>query len=261
MRSSRPPASSHLLPPHLPSCCYRSSGWGYVILVLGVSLPSPPPPHLLRYSALAAFTLLPCNLPPLAPSFPHFPLTLFRSLVSFTLPVPAPSLSLSLSFSLRLPPLVAFFLLWVSLVPGLGGSNPSDFGGSPLPPLLFTTVAAANFALLPVASCFRLTLHPSSCLGFLLVLFMSFRQCAFFYYSFFFSLDSPSLPFVFGAAHLYFFGRCGGVVRCLLGLFLGLILFPPSFPFLGLLLVSAGFFVCDLLCLFFLRALPVMSLG
>ena len=133
--------------------------------------------------------------------------------------------------------------------------SPSAFGGVPSTPF-----PISDCRIIPVAPRFRLTLHPSSCLGYLLVLFMSFRQCAFFYYSFFFSLDSPSLPFVFGVAHLYFFVRCGGVVCCLFGLFLALILFPTSFPFLELLLVSAGFFVCDLLCLFFLRALLLCPL-
>ena len=159
---------------------------------------------------------------------------LVSSLVSFNLPVPAPSLSLSGSH-LWSPSSSYEFALFRGL--GVGGSL--AFGGVPSTPF-------------PIRDC-----HISQ---FCFVFFMSFSQCAFFYYSFFFSLDSPSLPFVFGAAHLYFFVRCGGVV-CLFGLFLALLLFPTSIPFLGLLLVSAGFFVCVLLCLFFLRALPVMSLG
>ena len=133
--------------------------------------------------------------------------------------------------------------------------------GDPLYPLYYSRLLLQPILrcyLLPLASALLYT-HPHAWVT-ALVFFMSFRQCAFFYSSFF-SLDSPSLPFVFGTAHLYFFVRCGGVVRCLLGLFLALLLFPTSIPFLGLLLVSAGFFGCDLLCLFFLRALPVMSLG
>ena len=91
---------------------------------------------------------------------------------------------------------------------------------------------------MPIASAY---FHPSSCLGYRLVLFMSFRQCTFCFSSIFFSLDSHSLPFVFGAARLSFFVRCGGVVRWLLDLFLALLLFPTSIPFVGPLLVSAGF--------------------
>ena len=139
--------------------------------------------------------------------------------------------------------------------------SPSAFGG-PFYSLYYSRLSHQPILrcyLLPLASALLYT-HPHAWVT-SLVFFMSFSQCAFFYSSFFFSLDSPSLPFVFGAAHLYFFVRCGGVVRCLLGLFFALLLFPISIPFLGLLLISAGFFVCDLLCLFFLRAVPVMSLG
>ena len=82
--------------------------------------------------------------------------------IALTLPVPR---CFSLSLSLGLPPLVAFFLLWVSLVTGLGVRRPSAFRGSPLPPLVFAAAASADYELLPVASCFRLVLRPSSYLG------------------------------------------------------------------------------------------------
>ena len=158
------------------------------------------------------------------------------------------------SLSLGLPPLVALFRGWVWVVIRLLGC--------PLYPLSFSRLShqpIMSCYLLPLASALLYT-HPHAWVP-SLVFSMSFSHCTFFYSSFFFSLDSPPLPFVFGAAHLYFFIRCGGVVRCLLGLFLALLLFPTSIPFLRLLLVSEGFFVYDLLCLFFLRALPVMSLG
>ena len=135
-------------------------------------------------------------------------------------------------------------------------------GVPPLPPFYYSRLLHQPILrcyLLPLAAALFYT-HPYAWVT-SFVFFMSFSQCAFFYCSFFFSLDSLSHPFVLGATHLYFFVGCGGVVRCLLGLFLALLLFPTSIPFLGLLLVSAGFFVCDLLCLFFLRALTVMSLG
>ena len=132
--------------------------------------------------------------------------------------------------------------MWVVLRP-LGG---------PLYPLSYSLLLhqpIMSCYLLPLASALLYT-HPPAWVP-SLVFLMSFSTYAFFYSSLFFSLDFPSLPFVFGAAHLSFFSSCGGVVRCLLGLFVALLLFPSSFPFLGLLLVSAGFLVCDLLCLFF----------
>ena len=166
--------------------------------------------------------------------------------LSLTLPVPH-----HFSLTLGLPPLVAFFLLWVSLVTGLGVGCPSAFGG-PLYPFYYSLLQHRPIMrcyLLPLASALLYT-HPPAWVP-SLVFFMSFSHCTFFYSSLFFSLDFPSLPFVFGAAHLSFFVSCGGVVRCHLGLFLAVFLFPTSIPFLGILLVSAGFLVCDLLCLFF----------
>ena len=212
LHSSRPPASSRLLLPHLPYPC------------------SP-----LRYSASATFTLLPstCRLWLLIPF-------LTSSLPCFDLSSPSPSLYPPL-LSLQLPSLVTFFLLWVRLVLGLGVGIPSAFGG-PLYPFYYLRLShqpIMRCSLLPLASAF-LYIHPHAWVT-SLVFFMSFSHCAFFYSSFFFSLDSPSLPFVFGAAHLYFFVRCGGVVRCLLGLFLALLLFPTSIRFLGLCLFLRGF--------------------
>ena len=111
--------------------------------------------------------------------------------------------------------------------------------GFPLPHLSSSRLwlqPLLHCSLLPLASAY---FHPSSCLGYRLVFFMSFRQCTF--YSSIFSLGSQSLPFVFGAARLYFFVRCGDVVRCLLALFLALLLFPTSIPFVGLCLFLRGF--------------------
>ena len=219
---------------------------------MGVSLPPSP----LLYSALAAFTRLPspCRLWLLIPF-------LTSSLPCFDLSSPSPSLYqplFSLSGSHLWSPSsscgFALFRGWVWLVlQPLGG---------PLYPLYYLRLSHRPIMrcyLLPLASALLYT-HPLAWIT-SLVFILPFSHCAFFCSSFFFSLDSPSLPFVFGSAHLYFFVKCGGVVRCRLGLFPALLLFPTSIPFLGLLLVSVGFFVCDLLCLFFLRALPVMSLG
>ena len=267
LRHSRPPASSRLLPPHLPSCCYRSSGWGYVILVLGVSLPPPSLPPL-PLPPLSSFLLsVGClsttsvYLPPLAPSsFPHFPLTLFR------LSSPSPSLYPPL-LSLSQAPTSGRLLPHMSSPCSEVGCRWSfGFWGCPLYPPPPFTIRDCRISQFCAATCCLLLppllyIHPYAWVT-SFVFFMSFSWCVFFYCSFFFfSVDSPSHPFVLGATQLYLFVRCGGVVRCLLGLFLALLLFPTSISFLGLLLVSAGFFVCDLLCLFFLRALPVMSLG
>ena len=137
---------------------------------------------------------------------------------------------------------------------GLGVGHPSAFGG-PLYPHYYSLLLhrpIMNCYLLPLASALLYT-HPPPWVH-SLVFFMSFSHCAFFYCSLFFSLDFPSLIFVFGAAHLSFLVSCGGVVSWLLGLFLALLLFPPSIPFLGLLLVYAGFFVCNILC-------PLLSWG
>ena len=97
----------------------------------------PNPPSPLRYSASAAFHC-------------------------FRLPAASGSFSLSRAPSSgRLLPPVGSPCSGVGCVWSFGFWG----GGSLYPLFLFTTVASANFTLLPVASCFRLTLHPSSCLG------------------------------------------------------------------------------------------------
>ena len=88
LRSSRPPALSRLLPPHLPSGCYRSSGWWLCHTCLRGF---PTHPLSLRYSASAAFTLLPSTCRPwLLLPFPTSPLP------CFDLSSPSPSLYPSL---------------------------------------------------------------------------------------------------------------------------------------------------------------------
>ena len=154
LRSSRPPASSCLLPPLLPSWCYRSSGSGYVIIVLGVSLP-PLSSSLLSVGCLSTTSVY---LPPLAPSsFPHFPPYLVSSLVSFTLPVP-PLLSLSQApTSSRLLPPMGSPCFGVGCRWSFG-----FFGGGGLYPLYYLRLShqpILRCSLLPLASALLYT-HP-----------------------------------------------------------------------------------------------------